>query len=106
MPPFSNCFLSSSSSSKKKAVLQTAESMMPAQLGLLNYQLVNIFGEKYSSAFMQIKPIELFWNGIPLCVNTTGMAKIVCSIIKNQKTQTMKEMSDGSLRFSFFGHVR
>lgn len=82
-----------------------AESTMPPQLGILNSQLSDVFGERYSSLFMKTTPRQLLWNGIPLCVRPTGIAKIICSVIRGQKPQAMKEMDDGSLKFSFFGHV-
>lgn len=86
-------------------MLQMAESTMPAQLGLLNGQLKEIFGEKYNSLFMTIKPKDLLFNGIPICAEPKGLAKMICSVIKNQKPQSMREMDDGSLMFSFFSHV-
>lgn len=79
--------------------------MIPPQLGLLNSQLKSIFGEKYSSVFMSVKPSQLLWDGIPLCVDPSGIAGIICSVIKSQNAQAIHEMSDGSLRFSLFGHV-
>lgn len=88
-----------------KSVLQTSEGMVPPQLGILNSQLKSIFGEKYSSVFMSVKPSQLLWDGIPLCVDPSGIAGIICSVIKSQNAQAIHEMSDGSLRFSLFGHV-
>ena len=82
-----------------------AESTMPAQLGILNGQLKDVFGEKYESMFMSVKLSDLLFDGIPLCVNTSGIAAFICSVIKNQKPQAMKEMDDGSMRFSLFAHV-
>lgn len=78
---------------------------MPAQLGILNGQLKDIFGEKYTSVFMTTKPSQLLFNGIPLCVNPSGIASIICSVIKSQKTQAIHVADDGSLKFSLFGHV-
>lgn len=82
-----------------------AESIIPPQLGILNGQLKDIFGEKHASIFQTVKPFDLLFNGIPLCVNTTGIATLICSVIKSQKPQAIKEMADGSLKFSMFGHV-
>lgn len=82
-----------------------AESTIPPQLGILNGQLKDVFGEKFASMFMTVKPIDLLFNGIPLCVNPSGIASFICSVIKNQKPQAIKEMDDGSMRFSMFGHV-
>lgn len=88
-----------------KSVLQTVESTIPPQLGLLNSQLKSIFGERYASVFMSVKPSELLFTGIPLCVKPSGIAGIICSVIKRQNAQAIRETSDGSLRFSLFGHV-
>lgn len=88
-----------------KSVLQMAENLIPPLLGILNMQLKDVFGDEYASIFMRAKPSELLFKGISLCVNPGGIAKIICSIIKKQKTQAIHEMNDGSLRFSMFGHV-
>lgn len=79
---------------------------MPAQLALIDANVKEVFGDKYSSLFMNVKPSEVLFNGIPLCLNATGLSKVICSIIRERKIQTIHEISDGSLRFSFFGHVR
>lgn len=88
-----------------KSALQMAESTMPPQLAILNSQLKEVFGEKYASIFMNVKPSQFLFNGIPLCVNPSGIAGIICSVIKSQKPQAIHEVSDGSLKFSVFGHV-
>lgn len=104
-----------------------ADSTLPPQLAIINGQLKEIFGEKYTSIFMNVKPSQLlvsFWiellkdlliivalfeysqfDGIPLCVNPSGITGIICSVIKSQKPQAIHEMSDGSMKFSLFGHV-
>lgn len=82
-----------------------AESSIPPQLAILNGQLKAIFGEKRASIFQIAKPIDLLFNGIPLCVDPSGITSFICAVMKNQKPQAIKEMDDGSLRFSMFGHV-
>lgn len=82
-----------------------AESTMPPQLALIDQNLKEVFGEKYSSLFMKVKPAEVLFTGIPFCANATGLSNLICSVIKSRKIQTIHEMVDGSLRFSFFGHV-
>lgn len=79
---------------------------MPPQLALIGANLKQVFGENYSSIFINVKPAEVLFSGIPLCVNPSGVSKIICSVIKSRKIRTMHDMADGSLRFSFFGHVR
>ncbi|XP_055324872.1 sensory neuron membrane protein 2 [Sitodiplosis mosellana] len=86
------------------SVVQMAESSMPAQLGILNGQLEDVFGEKYDSMFMTVKVSDLLFDGVPLCVNPSGIASFICSVIKNQKPRAIKEIDDGSMRFSLFGH--
>lgn len=88
-----------------KSVLQMADTVISPQLGILNGQLSDVFGEKYSSIFMRVRPNQLLFNGIPLCVDTSGITKIICSVIKRQRPITMKLMKDDSFRFAFFEHV-
>lgn len=78
---------------------------MPPQLALIAANVKEVFGEKYSSMFINVKPAEILFAGIPLCVNPLGISRLICSIIKSRKLQTIRELSDGSLRFSLFGHV-
>lgn len=99
-------FIFAVSFSCPKSVLQHTEATMPPQLALLNGQFAEVFGEKYKSLFMATKPSELLFDGIPLCINTTGIARIICSVIKSQQAQSIRQMDDGSMRFSFFAHVR
>lgn len=87
-------------------MLQTTESSMPPQLAFIGANLNEVFGQNYSSMFINVKPAEVLFAGIPLCVNPSGVSKLICSVIKSRKIQTMHEMADGSLRFSFFAHVR
>lgn len=86
--------------------MQTAESIMPPQLAIINGQLADVFGEKYNSLFVSTTPSDYFFNGIPICVDPSGIAKIICSVIKSQHSPTMREMDDGSLKFSLFSYVR
>lgn len=82
-----------------------ADTVISPHMGILNGQLSDVFGEKYSSIFMRVRPNQLLFNGIPLCVDTSGIAKIICSVIKRLRPKTMKLMEDGSFRFAFFEHV-
>lgn len=81
------------------------ERSIPPQLAVLNSNLKRVFGEKYGSIFMTTTPAELLFNGIPLCVNSSGLAKAICSVIKKQKPKAIAVMEDGSMRFSMFGFV-
>lgn len=81
------------------------ERSIPPQLAVLNSNLKRVFGEKYASIFMTTTPAELLFNGIPLCVNSSGLAKAICSVIKKQKPKAIAVMEDGSMRFSMFGFV-
>ncbi|XP_031619587.1 sensory neuron membrane protein 2 [Contarinia nasturtii] len=85
------------------SVLQEAQKQ-PGQLGFLNEQLKEVFGKQYASIFMTVKPSNLLFSGIPLCVDPSGIAEFICKAIKMQRPQAIKEMNDGSLRFSMFGH--
>lgn len=82
-----------------------AEHQIPAQLSILNSNLKQVFGEKYTSIFMTTTPAELLFNGIPLCLEPNGLAKVICSVIRKQKPKAIAVMDDGSMRFSMFGFV-
>lgn len=55
--------------------------------------------------FMTTTPADLLFNGIPLCVKPSGLAKAICSVVKKMKPKAIAEMDDGSLNFSMFGFV-
>lgn len=82
-----------------------ADTVISPQLGILNGQLSDVFGKKYSSIFMRVRPNQFLFNGIPMCAGTSVIAKKICSVIKLMRPKTMKLMEDGSLKFAFFEHV-
>lgn len=89
-----------------QGVIQRAENTLPPQLAIINANIKNVFGEKYTSMFMRTNPSELLFTGIKLCSgNMTGLAKIICSIIKRQRPKAISLESDGSMKFSMFGFV-
>lgn len=91
--------------SNVKSILQMADDIISPQLGIWNGQLSDVFGEQYSSLFMRVTPNQLLFDGIPLCVDASGITKIICSVIKRVKPKAIKPLEDDSLRFSLFGHV-
>lgn len=87
-------------------MIQKVEGTLPPQLAIINANLKNVFGEKYTSMFMRTKPSELLFSGITICGGKkTGIAKIICSIIKKQRPKAISLESDGSMKFSMFGFV-
>lgn len=93
------------SSFLSQSVLQVSEAETPAQLGMLNDYLSDVFG-KNDALFMRTKPRELLFEGLPMCVQASGITKIICSVIKSRGIKAIREMGDDSLRFSLFNHVR
>lgn len=85
-------------------MFQIGETTIPAQLSVINGHIKEIFG-KYSSLFINTRPHEILFEGVSMCVDVTGFAKIICQVMKAQHLQNIKEMDDGSLRFSYFNHV-
>lgn len=86
-------------------MFQIGEATVPPQLAVINGHIKDIFGKQYSTLFMNVKPREILFDGIPMCVNVTGFAKIMCQVMKARHLQNLREMDDGSLRFSYFNHV-
>lgn len=86
-------------------MLLTTEAQMPAQLAIVDYQLPNVFGKKYSETFLTISPRQFLFDGIRICIDPEGIARIVCSVIKARGVKAMQELEDGSVRFALFRHV-
>lgn len=88
-----------------KSMILTTESQLPAQLAIVNYQLPQVFGEKYTEAFMTSTVRRYLFDGIRICIDPTGIARIVCSVIKARNVRALHELDDGSISFALFQHV-
>lgn len=55
---------------------------------------------------MATTPRAYFFEGIRFCIDTTGMAKLICSVLKEKSTKGLVSLADGSVQFSFFDHVK
>ncbi|KAH8375190.1 hypothetical protein KR200_001225 [Drosophila serrata] len=90
---------------KRKSVLQISENDPGLALLLvhLNANLKAVFNDP-RSMFVQTSVREYLFDGVRFCINPQGIAKAICNQIKESGSKTIREQSDGSLAFSFFGH--
>lgn len=77
---------------------------MPAQIGLISRFLGDVLG-KNDKMFVSVKVRDVLFDGLPVCKNASGLAKIVCNVIKHKNIKAMRELPDGSFLFSLFNHV-
>lgn len=77
---------------------------MSAQIGIIERFLKNVFGTN-NDLFITVKPKDLLFDGLKLCKNPTGVAQIICNIIKKRNIKAFRQSSDGAYLFSFFNHV-
>lgn len=77
---------------------------MSATLGLLNTHVGAMFGRP-KTMFLSTTPRALLFEGITICEDAHGVAKVLCNVMKERKVQTIQPVDDGSLRFALFGHV-
>ncbi|XP_067646318.1 sensory neuron membrane protein 2 isoform X2 [Eurosta solidaginis] len=87
------------------SVLQIAENDPGLSLLLLhlNANLKAVFNDP-KSMFLDTTVREFLFDGVRFCINTNGIAKAICNQIKEGGSKTIRELSDGSLAFSFFNH--
>lgn len=88
-----------------QSLLQTAEENAPASLGILNRHIGSMFGNP-KSLFIRTTPKMMLFEGIRFCIDTRGIADVMCQIVRDRQLNTMQEMPDKSLRFSMFRFVR
>ncbi|XP_017843953.1 sensory neuron membrane protein 2 isoform X2 [Drosophila busckii] len=90
---------------KRKSVLQISENDPGLALLLvhLNANLKAVFNDP-RSMFVHTSVREYLFDGVRFCINPQGIAKAICNQIKESGSKTIREQSDGSLAFSFFGH--
>lgn len=90
---------------KRKSVLQISENDPGLALLLvhLNANLKAVFNDP-RSMFVSTSVREYLFDGVRFCINPQGIAKAICNQIKESGSKTIREKSDGSLAFSFFGH--
>ncbi|KAH8366171.1 hypothetical protein KR093_009962 [Drosophila rubida] len=90
---------------KRKSVLQIGENDPGLALLLvhLNANLKAVFNDP-RSMFVHTSVREYLFDGVRFCINPQGIAKAICNQIKDSGSKTIREQSDGSLAFSFFGH--
>ncbi|KAH8398402.1 hypothetical protein KR215_012028 [Drosophila sulfurigaster] len=90
---------------KRKSVLQIGENDPGLALLLvhLNANLKAVFNDP-RSMFVTTSVREYLFDGVRFCINPQGIAKAICNQIKESGSKTIREQSDGSLAFSFFGH--
>ncbi|XP_039964589.1 sensory neuron membrane protein 2 isoform X3 [Bactrocera neohumeralis] len=69
----------------------------------LNANLKAVFNDP-KSMFLDTTVREFLFDGVRFCINTNGIAKAICNQIKEGGSKTIRELSDGSLAFSFFNH--
>ncbi|XP_034136791.1 sensory neuron membrane protein 2 isoform X4 [Drosophila guanche] len=88
-----------------KSVLQISENDPGLALLLvhLNANLKAVFNDP-RSMFVHTSAREYLFDGVRFCINPQGIAKAICNQIKESGSKTIREQSDGSLAFSFFGH--
>ncbi|XP_016969029.1 sensory neuron membrane protein 2 isoform X3 [Drosophila rhopaloa] len=88
-----------------KSVLQISENDPGLALLLvhLNANLKAVFNDP-RSMFVSTSVREYLFDGVRFCINPQGIAKAICNQIKESGSKTIREQSDGSLAFSFFGH--
>ncbi|XP_034108645.1 sensory neuron membrane protein 2 isoform X1 [Drosophila albomicans] len=88
-----------------KSVLQIGENDPGLALLLvhLNANLKAVFNDP-RSMFVTTSVREYLFDGVRFCINPQGIAKAICNQIKESGSKTIREQSDGSLAFSFFGH--
>ncbi|KRF84431.1 sensory neuron membrane protein 2 isoform X4 [Drosophila virilis] len=88
-----------------KSVLQISENDPGLALLLvhLNANLKAVFNDP-RSMFVHTSVREYLFDGVRFCINPQGIAKAICNQIKESGSKTIREQSDGSLAFSFFGH--
>lgn len=77
---------------------------MPAQIGLIGRFLGDVFG-KNDKMFMTVNVREFLFDGLPVCKAPSGLASVVCNVIKGKSIKAMRDSPDGSLLFSLFHHV-
>jgi len=89
-----------------QSVLQISENDPGLALLLvhLNANLKAVFNDP-RSMFVSTSVREYLFDGVRFCINPQGIAKAICNQIKESGSKTIREQSDGSLAFSFFGHV-
>ncbi|KRF84429.1 sensory neuron membrane protein 2 isoform X3 [Drosophila virilis] len=87
------------------SVLQISENDPGLALLLvhLNANLKAVFNDP-RSMFVHTSVREYLFDGVRFCINPQGIAKAICNQIKESGSKTIREQSDGSLAFSFFGH--
>ncbi|XP_030385127.1 sensory neuron membrane protein 2 isoform X2 [Scaptodrosophila lebanonensis] len=90
---------------KRKSVLQISENDPGLALLLvhLNANLKAVFNDP-RSMFVHTSVREYLFDGVRFCINPQGIAKAICNQIKESGSKTIRELSDGSLAFSFFSH--
>ena len=88
-----------------QTILQFAENQSPDLLGFVNNELPRIFGP-INSMFINTTPKEFLFDGVEFCTNRFGIPGIVCRQVKDRNSTTIRETESGSLKFSFFSHVR
>lgn len=77
---------------------------MPAQIGLISRFLGDVFG-KNDNMFITVKVRDVLFDGLPICRNPSGLAKVVCNVIRSRNIKAIRETPDGSFLFSLFHHV-
>lgn len=80
------------------------DNSLPEQLGMLNPEIGYVFGQS-ESIFVQTTARRFLFDGVPMCVEVNGTAEFICDLVKSRELNTMKEMPDGRINFSMFGHV-
>lgn len=89
-----------------QSVLQIAPDLLPDLIGLLNGLLDAVFGPgSNTSPFIRTTPKQYLFEGVPFCTGTGLGPTLVCPIVAERGTKTVRVEPDGHLRFSFFNHV-
>lgn len=70
----------------------------------LNANMNAIF-DNPKSMFLTTTVRQYLFDGVRFCIDPQGLAKAICNQIKESGSKTIRELSDGSLAFSFLHHV-
>ncbi|XP_059614472.1 sensory neuron membrane protein 2 [Phlebotomus argentipes] len=86
------------------SVLLEVESTMEIMLETINQAVDFIFGPN-SSMIMRTTPRQFLFEGIEFCwPGVHPLSDIVCNIVKQQMTDAMQILPDGTLSFAMFRH--
>lgn len=58
-----------------------------------------------TNMFVKTTVREYIFDGVRFCTDRGGIPGVVCLLVEQQGSQTIRKDPDDSLRFSFFNHV-